>query len=230
MIEPTESNPLRVILADDHEIVRAGIRRLLSINRAIKILDEASNGQDLVDIVEYHKPDIVISDIMMPKLNGIEALKKIREKGLECHVIMLTAYEDSFHLENALEAGADGYLSKDINARELVDAIFDVIRGERVFSKSVVRLIKRKGASSSELDATPVVITKREQEILDLVAKGKTSQYIADKLFISVRTVESHRYNLMQKLDVNNVAELIRYSIMKRTTYILSFTDILYLL
>lgn len=218
MLEPTESNPLRVILADDHEIVRAGIRRLLSISRVIKILDEASNGQDLVDIVEYHRPDIVISDIMMPKMNGIDALKKIREKGIDCHVIMLTAYEDSFHLENALEAGADGYLSKDINARELVDAIFDVIKGERVFSKSVVRLIKKKGASSAELEATPVVITKREQEILDLVAKGKTSQYIADKLFISVRTVESHRYNLMQKLDVSNVAELIRYSILKRIT------------
>ncbi len=218
MIEPTESKPLRIILADDHEIVRAGIRRLLSIDRKIKIIDEAENGQDLVDIVSYHKPDVVLSDIMMPKLNGIEALKKIREMKIECFVIMLTAYEDSFHLENALEAGADGYLSKDINARELIDAIFDVIKGERVFSKSVVRLIKRKGVSSSELESTPVVITKREQEILDLVAKGKTSQYIAEKLFISVRTVESHRYNLMQKLDVSNVAELIRYSILKRTS------------
>lgn len=218
MIEPTESNPLKVILADDHEIVRAGIRRLLSIDRRLKIIDEAENGQDLVDTVSYHKPDIVISDIMMPKLNGIDALKKIRELKLDCYVIMLTAYEDSFHLENALEAGADGYLSKDINAKELIVAILDVIKGERVFSKSVVRLIKKKSANSSELDATPVVITKREQEILDLVAKGKTSQYIAEKLFISVRTVESHRYNLMQKLDVSNVAELIRYSILKRTS------------
>lgn len=218
MIEPTESNPLKVILADDHEIVRAGIRRLLSIDRRLKIIDEAENGQDLVDTVSYHKPDIVISDIMMPKLNGIDALKKIRELKLDCYVIMLTAYEDSFHLENALEAGADGYLSKDINAKELIEAILDVIKGERVFSKSVVRLVKQKSANSSELDATPVVITKREQEILDLVAKGKTSQYIAEKLFISVRTVESHRYNLMQKLDVSNVAELIRYSILKRTS------------
>ncbi|MFA7326973.1 MAG: response regulator transcription factor [Candidatus Kapaibacterium sp.] len=218
MIEPTESNPIRLILADDHEIVRAGIRRLLSIDRSIKIVDEADNGQDLVDIVSYHKPDVVLSDIMMPKLNGIEALKKIRDLKIDCFVIMLTAYEDSFHLENALEAGADGYLSKDINARELIDSIFEVLKGERVFSKSVVRLIKRKGASSSELESTPVVITRREQEILDLVANGKTSQYIAEKLFISVRTVESHRYNLMQKLDVNNVAELIRYSILKRTT------------
>ncbi|MER3329150.1 MAG: response regulator transcription factor [Candidatus Kapaibacterium sp.] len=218
MKEPSESYPLRIILADDHEIVRAGIRRLLSIDRRIKIIDEAENGQDLIDTVSYHKPDVVITDIMMPKLNGIEALKKIREMKLDCYVIMLTAYEDSFHLENALEAGADGYLSKDINAKELVESIFDVLKGERVFSKSVVRLIKRKSVSSSELDSTPVVITKREQEILDLVAKGKTSQYIAEKLFISVRTVESHRYNLMQKLDVNNVAELIRYSILKRTT------------
>lgn len=215
MIEPSESNPLRVILADDHEIVRAGIRRLLSVNRSIKIIDEASNGQDLLDIVEYHNPDVVISDILMPKLNGIEALKKIREKGLDCQVIMLTAYEDSFHLDNALSAGADGYLSKDIKSKELVDAVFKVIHGERVFSKSVLRLLKRKSVSSSELDPEPIVITKREQEILDLVATGKTSQEIADALFISVRTVESHRYNLMQKLDVNNVAELIRYAISK---------------
>lgn len=213
MIEPTENNPLRIVLADDHEIVRAGIRRLLSVNRAIRILDEASNGQDLVDIVEYHKPDVVISDILMPKLNGIEALKKIREKKLDCLVIMLTAYEDSFHLENALAAGADGYLSKDIKSKELVDAVFNVISGERVFSKSVLRLLQRKSVSSAELDPEPVVITKREQEILDLVASGKTSQEIADNLFISVRTVESHRYNLMQKLDVSNVAELIRYAI-----------------
>ncbi|PKL80534.1 MAG: DNA-binding response regulator [Ignavibacteriae bacterium HGW-Ignavibacteriae-4] len=218
MIEPTESNPIRLILADDHEIVRAGIRRLLSIDKRIKIVDEADNGLDLLDIVSYHKPDVVISDIMMPKLNGIEALKKIRDMKIDCFVIMLTAYEDSFHLENALEAGADGYLSKDLNAKELVDSIFEVIKGERVFSKSVVRLIKRKSASSSELESTPVVITRREQEILDLVANGKTSQYIAEKLFISVRTVESHRYNLMQKLDVSNVAELIRYSILKRTS------------
>jgi len=217
MIEPTENKPLRVVLADDHEIVRAGIRRLLSVNRAIRILDEASNGQDLVDIVEYHKPDVVISDILMPKLNGIEALKKIREKKLDCLVIMLTAYEDSFHLENALAAGADGYLSKDIKSKELVDAVFNVISGERVFSKSVLRLLQRKSVSSAELDPEPVVITKREQEILDLVASGKTSQEIADNLFISVRTVESHRYNLMQKLDVSNVAELIRYAISRGT-------------
>lgn len=216
MIEPSENKPIKLVLADDHEIVRAGIRRLLSINNSIKILDEAENGEDLVDIVKYHRPDVVLTDLMMPKLNGIEALKKIRELEINCQVILLTAYEDSFHLENALEAGADGYLSKDINAKELVDAIFEVLKGERVFSRSIVRLIKKRGATSSELDSTPVVITKREQEILDLVAKGKTSQFIADKLFISVRTVESHRYNLMQKLDVNNVAELIRYSIMKR--------------
>ncbi|TNE32653.1 response regulator transcription factor [bacterium] len=216
MIEPSESKPINIVLADDHEIVRAGIRRLLSINRFIKIIDEADNGEDLVDLVEYHRPDVVLSDLMMPKLNGIEALKKIREKNIDCQFIMLTAYEDSFHLENALEAGADGYLSKDILAKELVEAILDVLKGERVFSRSIVRLLKKRGATSSELDSTPIVITKREQEILDLVAKGKTSQYIADKLFISVRTVESHRYNLMQKLDVNNVAELIHYSIMKR--------------
>ena len=211
-----DNSKIKIILADDHEVVRAGIRRLLSIDSSIVIMDEAANGEDLIETVEYNRPDVVLSDIMMPVMNGIDATKKIREKKIDTFVIMLTAYEDSFHLDNALKAGADGYLSKDITAKKLIEAIRDVLKGERVFSRSVLKLLKQEPTLDADSDSEPVVITKREQEILDLVALGKTSQEIADTLYISVRTVESHRYNLMQKLDVKNTAELIRYALTQK--------------
>lgn len=212
----SDISEIKIVLADDHEIVRAGIRRLLSLDKSITILDEVENGQELVEVVEYNRPDVVLSDIMMPVMNGIDATKKIRDKKIDTFVIMLTAYEDAFHLDKALKAGADGYLSKDISARKLIEAIKEVLKGERVFSRSVLKLINSDSSLESDPNAQPVVITKREQEILDLVALGKTSQDIADTLYISVRTVESHRYNLMQKLDVKNTAELIRYALTKK--------------
>lgn len=205
---------ISVVLADDHEIVRAGIRRLLSVDRSIKLIDEASNGRDFIDIVKYHKPDVALCDIMMPLLSGIDAVRILKEEFFtDTYIIMLTAYEDSFHLEGALKAGADGYLSKDINSADLLKAIHDVMEGERVFSKSVIKLLNNESVVDTMLESSPVSITKREQEVLNLVAKGKTSQEIADLLFVSVRTIEAHRYNLMQKLNIKNTAELIRYAL-----------------
>jgi DNA-binding NarL/FixJ family response regulator len=113
-----------------------------------------------------------------------------------------------------MAAGADGYLSKDVGAKELIESVKSVVHGERVFSKSIIKLMQKKYVPEEEQDTSPVSITKREQEILNLVALGKTSQEIADELFISTRTVESHRYNLMQKLDIKNTAGLVRYAVM----------------
>jgi DNA-binding NarL/FixJ family response regulator len=214
MIEFNESNPITIVMADDHEVVRAGIRRLLSIDRSLKILDEAINGQNLIDLVRYHKPDIALTDIMMPIKSGIEAAKEIKETIPETNVLMLTAYEDSYHLEQALSAGADGYLSKDVGAKELIESIHNIMNGERVFSKSIIKLMQKKFVPSSQLESTPISISKREQEILNLVSAGKTSQDIAEKLNLSVRTVESHRYNIMQKLGIKNAAGLVRYAVM----------------
>lgn len=216
MEEFSEANPIKIVMADDHEVVRAGIRRLLSVDKSIKILDEAANGKDLFDLVKYHNPDVVLTDIMMPIQNGIEATIEIKESMPSVFVIMLTAYEDSFHLEKALSAGADGYLSKDVGAKELIESVHNVMKGDRVFSKSIIKLTQKKYVPEDSYESTPIIITKREQEILNLVSNGKTSSEIAEKLFLSVRTVESHRYNLMQKLGIKNAAGLARYSIVNR--------------
>lgn len=209
-----EERKIDVIIADDHQVVRAGIRRLLSVEKRIRIIDEAANGQDAVDLVTHYKPDVALIDIFMPRLTGVETVKKIKEQVPEVFAVILTAYEDSQHLEQALRAGADGYLTKDIGFRELIEAVINVTKGERVFSQSIIKILNNKykpGASEDD----QVIITKREQEILNLVADGHKNSEIAERLHISIRTVESHRYNLMQKLDIKNTAEMVRFAIMR---------------
>jgi len=213
MSQVIKNKTLTIILADDHDVVRAGIRRLLSMDSNLHVIDEASNGEDAVNLVNYHQPDIALIDINMPKMNGIVATEIIKESNSDTCVVILTAYDDSSHMEKALVAGADGYLIKDINSRDLIDSMHRVVLGERVFSKSVVSILQNKHWSSSD-DENQIIITKREQEILNNVALGKTSIEIAGLLNISTRTVESHRYNLMKKLSVKNTAELVRYAVL----------------
>jgi len=204
---------IRVVVADDHEIVRAGLRRLLLVNKNIKILGESANGEDLVSLVNYYKPDIALVDIAMPKLDGIEATKIIKQDCPDVLVVMLTAFEDYSHIETALSVGADGYLTKNITAKELVEALYNVMLGNRVFSKSIIKLLDNMQTSDIEDEEEQVTISKREQEVLNLVAQGNTSNEIAKKLNISVRTVQTHRANVMQKLNIKNTAGLIRYAI-----------------
>jgi len=208
-----ENNPIRIVLADDHEVVRAGIKRLLSIDKSIKIVDEAANGKDALNLVEYHSPDLLLTDIMMPVMDGIECVNQLNKKKSNVMTLMLTAFEDKEHLDKAIEAGADGYLTKDVLAKELIEAIKTIMKGERSFSKSIIKLLQNKYVPSEVQESATVSISKREQEILNHVAMGKTSQEIAEALFLSIRTVESHRYNIMKKLDVKNTAGLVRYSI-----------------
>lgn len=207
---------IKLILADDHEIVRVGLKRLLSLDKSIIILGEANNGLEATGLIDYYKPDIALLDINMPKMTGIEATKVIKVNNPETNCVILTAFEDSEHIEQALEAGADGYLSKDIGSRELIEAVQRVMMGERVFSKSILRLLQKKILKFSDKESSgSITITKREQEIIDMVALGLSSPQIADKLYISVRTVQTHRANIMKKLDVNNTAGLVRYAINK---------------
>ncbi len=213
-----ESNPIKIVFADDHEVVRAGIRRVLSFDKTIKILDEANNGRDALDLTLYHKPDIALLDIMMPQMSGIEVAKEIKARQPETLVVMLTAFEDAGHLESALLAGADGYLAKDISSKELIASLHSIVEGERVFSKSIVLIAQNKFINRSVQTEPSVKITKREQEILNHIALGKTSSEIAEKLFLSVRTVESHRYNIMQKLSIKNTSGLIRFAVMNSDT------------
>jgi two-component system response regulator NreC len=204
---------VRIVLADDHELVRVGVRRLLLTDSNIDIVGEASTGDEAVYLAEQEHPDIVFLDVLMPNLNGIEAAKKIKQQQDKVRVVMLTTFEDQYYLDQALQSGADGYLSKEISRRELLDAVEQVMDGERVFSKAVLALMQGKSPVQSQSAGTlPVGLTRREEEILNLVAQGLTSQEIASKLFISPRTVETHRAHLMDKLGVNNTAGLVRFA------------------
>jgi DNA-binding NarL/FixJ family response regulator len=208
--------PITLILADDHEVVRAGLRRLLYINKQIQILDEASNGEDAIELARYHKPDVILIDVLMPRMNGIEAAKILKKEMPEMMVVMLTAFEDSVHLEQALSAGADGYLTKDISAKDLVNSLVMVMQGERVFSKTIVQLMQKSYTGSYTADSTTVTISPREQDVLNLIAQGKTSPEIADILCISVRTVQSHRSNIIQKLNIKSAGGLVRYAVLNQ--------------
>ncbi|MBX3042806.1 MAG: response regulator transcription factor [Candidatus Kapabacteria bacterium] len=214
-----EQNPVSLVFADDHEVVRAGIRRMLSLDKTFKIMDEANNGRDALDLILYHKPDIALLDIMMPQMSGVEVTRELKERNSETFVVILTAFEDGAHLEKALSAGADGYLTKDIPSKELIAALHTVVTGERVFSKSIVLLAQNKFMTRGSQVEPHIKITKREQEILNLIATGKSSVEIAETLYLSVRTVESHRYNVMQKLGIKNTAGLIRFAVLNSDTF-----------
>lgn len=210
--------PIRVVIADDHEISRIGIRRLLSVAPDIDIVGEAVDGGQALDLARAKKPHVVILDVLMPTISGIEAAQRIKAELRDTAVIMLSAAEDEKSIERAMYAGADGYLSKEVTSAELVAAIRTVIHGERVFSRSILDLLEGKSVEV-KTDGPAVSLTKREEEIVTLVAKGLTSQDIAKKLFISPRTVETHRARIMDKLGVNNAAGLVRFALLHATYF-----------
>ena len=215
----SETNPIRLVIVDDHEIFRYGVRKLLSTIRIVEILGEGSNGEEAIQLAERYRPDVIFLDIFMPKMNGIEAIPEIRKISPETFIVILTAFEDFLHIERALTAGADGYLTKGISPEILQEAIIKVVEGERVFSKSIVKLLSERKVSYDETNDLNVSITKREEEILRLIAQGLTNNEISEQLGLSVRTVESHRYNLIKKLNLKNASQLVKFAVMN-TNYI----------
>jgi DNA-binding NarL/FixJ family response regulator len=210
---------INVVIADDHEIVRVGLRRILNIDKRIQIVGEAVDGESALKLIEENLPHVALLDIHMPLLDGIEVAKIVCEKHPEIVVIMLTAYEDYKHVEEALKVGADGYLSKDISPSFLIDAIYRSLLGERVFSKSILRVLENPLISHQEIENSNVTITTREQEILNYLAQGKTSKEIADILGISIRTVQNHRSNIMQKLGIKTAAGLVRFAVLHTSKF-----------
>ena len=211
-------NPIRIIIADDHEISRIGIRRLVSGASDIEVLAEAANGSQTIDLTRSLKPDVILMDVLMPQVSGIEAAQRIKSDMKDTYVIMLSSADDQTSIERAMYAGADGYLSKEVTSEELVEAIRNVVVGERVFSRTILNQLEGK-AEAARADEPPVSLTKREEEIVTLVAKGLTSQEIGKKLFISPRTVETHRARIMDKLGVNNAAGLVRFALLHATYF-----------
>ncbi len=207
--------PTSVLIADDHEIVRFGISTYLSSAEDVEIVGEASTGEECIKKFKEKKPDICLLDIGMPDKNGIETAMAIRELDEDVKILILSMHINKEILTEALEAGINGYLLKNTDKADLLTGIRAVMKGQQVFSDPISNLMKESFLTRKDKSKPPTTpeITKREQEILQLIVEGLTSKEIAEKLYISPRTVDTHRANLMQKLELNNIAELVRYAI-----------------
>lgn len=209
---------IRIVLADDHTIMRHGLRLVLERQPEFTVIGEASNGREAVDLVIRDSPDIVILDIAMPLLNGIEAAKRIHEERLNTAIVILSMHSDEGYILKALRAGARGYLLKDSAESDLIQAIHAVYAGKAFFSPAVSKVLADdylRQLQHQSVDDPYDLLTPRERELLQLVAELKSTKDIANMLNISPHTVDTHRANLMQKLNVHSIPELVLYAMRK---------------
>ncbi|HEY0930996.1 MAG TPA: response regulator transcription factor [Gemmatimonas sp.] len=194
----------RVVLVDDHALVRRGLAVLLRLDGRHDVVGEAGSGETAIPLIEAERPDLVILDLNMPGIDGLETLRRLRARGLTTRVLVLSMHDESHLVGQALSAGADGYLLKDSMDDELFFAIESVLRGQRYLAAAIDR------AQLQESRLRPVSLTAREREVLQLIANGLTTGAVAEALNISPHTATRHRANLMQKLNVHNQVELVR--------------------
>jgi two-component system response regulator NreC len=207
---------IRLILADDHAVVRSGLRMLLEVQPDIEIVGEAESGAEAVEQTRRLKPDIILMDIQMPGLNGIEATKKIKDFAPDTAVLALTMHEDDQYFFEMLHAGASGYVPKRAAPDELLTAIRAVGKGEVYLYPSLATRLVQDYLKRAETDDQTLVydyLTPREREVLTLIAEGLSNGEIADRLVISVKTVDRHRENIMKKLNLHSRVELVKYAI-----------------
>lgn len=212
-------NKIRVLLADDHMVVRQGLRVLLEAEEDIGIVGEAETGRQAVQLVKKLQPDVVVMDIAMPMLNGLEATRQILREVPSTKVLVLSSYSDDEYVHQLTEAGAAGYLLKQTAANDLIKAIREAKKGNAFFSPAISKRLLD-SYREAFLNGTPVrkrtdFLTSRESEVLQLVAEGKPNKQIAAELGISIKTVEKHRQQLMNKLNLHDVAGLTRYAMSK---------------
>ncbi|MBI1287259.1 MAG: response regulator [Flavobacteriales bacterium] len=203
---------IRLILVDDHQIVLDGLKALLDDIDGFDCVATADNGQKALDLLKVFDIDLVLMDLDMPVMNGVDATRRIKKDHPNVKVISLTQHNERGMVQQLLECGSDGYLLKNIAQDELANAIRKVVSGERVFSEEVTMSLAGK-AVEKNANGVEVELTEREIEILTLIAEGLSSKQIGEKLFISPRTVDTHRTNLMNKLDIHNIAGLIRFAL-----------------
>ena len=206
---------IRVVIADDHQMFRQGLATLLKKTTDLQVVGEASDGREAIKEVLRLKPDILLLDIAMPSLNGVEVTKRLTKRHADTRILILTMHADMFFSMEALKAGAMGYLLKEDSFRELVGAIRAVNRG-RYFVSPALETPVIKGfvnAARHTQNLRDEILTEREREILQLITEGLTNQTIAENLCISVTTVDTHRKNIMAKLDIHSVAGLVKYAI-----------------
>ncbi len=212
----------KIILVDDHQIVRDGIKALLKDEESVKILAEAQSGEEILDLLGKVSPDMLIMDISMPGASGIETAKQVSKSYPHVKLLFLSMFLNEDFILGAINAGAKGYLPKNTTKEELIQAINSIMQGKDYFNKEVSDIIMQNYVKKAKEKDTAkdfkVILTSREIEILKLFADGLTNQEIAELLFISVRTVESHKTHIMQKLRLKSTVELIKYAIKNNIT------------
>jgi DNA-binding NarL/FixJ family response regulator len=210
---------IRVLLADDHTVVRQGLRALLAAEEDIDIVGEAENGRQAVQLVKKENPDVAVIDIAMPVLNGLEATRQITRTAPSTKVLILSSYSDDEYVQQLTEAGAAGYLVKQTAANDLLKAIREANRGNAFFSPSIAKRLRdqcREAFSGTQPGRKRSdYLTTREAEVLQLIAEGRANKQIAAELCISIKTVEKHRQQVMNKLGIHDVAGLTRHAISK---------------
>ena len=210
-------NPITVLLAEDHTVVREGFRKMLGLEADFKVVGEAQEGRQAVALARKLQPDVVLMDIAMPHLNGLEATRQILKVLPATKVLMLSAHNDDAYVDTAIASGAVGFLLKQASSHDVCHAIMEVHQGKVFFSPSISRRLNRLQPQSldrtGQLKKKAVQLTSREVEVLQLIAEGKANKETADELGIGLKTVEKHREHLMQKLDIHDTAGLTRYAI-----------------
>lgn len=207
---------IRILICDDHKIIRDGILAMLEDMKNIEVVAEANSGHQAVDHCRSKEVDLVIMDITMPEMDGIEATRIIKEEFPNIEVLALTMMKEDEHIRQMVAAGASGYISKSSGMEELADAIEIIMKGDHYFGQEAVDTIMQdlvKSSGKKKTSSATEALTEREQEILEHICMELTNQEIADKLFISVRTVDAHRRNLLKKTGARNTAGLVKYAI-----------------
>lgn len=207
-------NLIKILIADDHKIVIDGIKSLLTEEASFKVVGEVDNGQQVLEFIKENEVDVFLVDVTMPVMNGIETTKALKEVLPDAKILALTMHEDPQYFKKMVEAGASGYILKNTDKHELVKAIQLIAEGRNYFSNEMYSdYIMGRIKPGKESEDPEMFLTKREIEVLKLIADEMKNHEIAEKLFISTRTVDTHRRNLLQKLDVKNTAGLVRYAL-----------------
>ncbi len=210
--------PIRILLADDHTVVRDGLRALLEHEPDMAVVGEAADGRESVRLAETSTPDVVLMDLAMPNLNGMEATRRILAANPKIGVVILSMHQDESYVLGSLKAGAKGYLLKDSMRSEVVQAIRSVVEGRSFLTRKVARLLQEDYISRLQqrgLEDRYDLLSDREREILQLIAEGRANKEVANMLNISLTTVETHRGHILQKLEIHSVPELILYAVRK---------------
>ena len=207
---------IKVLLADDHQLFREGLVNLLSSASDINVIAQAKDGKEAIEKAGQLKPDVLLIDIGMPQMNGIEATKNLKKLHPELKIIAVSMHSDRQYVKGILEAGADGYLLKNCTYRQLTDAIQSVYEGKKILSDDITDLVIKGYLEPSENEADGFSdLSEREVEILQLIAEGKSTREISEKLFISVKTVGTHKQHILEKLDLKTNTDIIKYALKK---------------